>query len=199
MKNQIILEALGLFLNLGFKNVTMEHIAQQTGISKKTIYVFFESKELLVRECTSVIYASLIENITLVLEKNYNAVEEAFYLIQIYKQMFRASGSSTSNQLKKNYPTIYRDLIIEEMSEFDKVFRLNIEKGIAQEFYKKEIKGDYYKFFYYTLLFNLNNDDIDEKQPNTIELDVLEYHTRAIATAKGTLELEKQLKVFKGR
>jgi hypothetical protein len=32
-----------------------------------------------------------------------------------------------------------------------------------------------------------------EKQAQQLELEILEYHTRALATQKGIIELEKQL------
>lgn len=196
MENQIIAAALDLFLKLGFKSVTMELIAREAGISKKTIYIFFKNKEVLVGRCVSVIQRSFIDNIALILQQNYNAVEESFHLRQIYKQMFKHESHMVSNELKKNYPEIHRNLIAGELSEFDRIFRLNIQKGMAQEFYKKELNVDYYKFFYATLVFNLGGGDISEKQLEKLELEVLEYHTRAIATPKGILELEKQLRIF---
>tara|TARA_R110000796_G_scaffold77232_14_gene172510 strand:- start:1999 stop:2115 length:117 start_codon:yes stop_codon:yes gene_type:complete len=38
MKEKIIFKSTDLFLNLGFKSVTMDDIANEMGISKKTIY-----------------------------------------------------------------------------------------------------------------------------------------------------------------
>jgi TetR/AcrR family transcriptional regulator, biofilm operon repressor len=45
----------------------------------------------------------------------------------------------------------------------------------------------------YTLIFNINENTKSEKEAFELELDALEYHTRAIATQKGILELEKHL------
>jgi DNA-binding transcriptional ArsR family regulator len=44
------------------------------------------------------------------------------------------------------------------------------------------------------LIFNINETTISEKEAFDLEQDALEYHTRAMATEKGILELEKQLK-----
>ncbi|NNK18090.1 MAG: helix-turn-helix transcriptional regulator, partial [Maribacter sp.] len=41
MKEKILHKATELFLNLGFKSVTMDDLAQELGISKKTIYAHF--------------------------------------------------------------------------------------------------------------------------------------------------------------
>jgi len=41
LKDLILEKSRELFLTIGFKSVTMDHIANAMGISKKTIYNFF--------------------------------------------------------------------------------------------------------------------------------------------------------------
>ena len=41
MKEAIIDKSCELFLNLGFKSITMDEIANAMGVSKKTIYKYF--------------------------------------------------------------------------------------------------------------------------------------------------------------
>ena len=53
MKENIITKASELFLTLGFKSVTMDDIANEMGISKKTIYKYFNNKEILVDNCVT--------------------------------------------------------------------------------------------------------------------------------------------------
>ena len=48
MKETIINKATSLFLTLGFKSVTMDDIANDLGMSKKTIYTYFDNKISLV-------------------------------------------------------------------------------------------------------------------------------------------------------
>ena len=51
MKDKILQKATQMFLSLGFKSVTMDDIASDMGISKKTIYQSFSNKNCLVKEC----------------------------------------------------------------------------------------------------------------------------------------------------
>lgn len=44
MEQTILKKASELFIKYGFKNVTMDEIANDLGISKKTIYVYYENK-----------------------------------------------------------------------------------------------------------------------------------------------------------
>ena len=52
MKDQILIKATDMFLTLGYKSVTMDDIAAEMGISKKTIYQHFSNKDALVKEST---------------------------------------------------------------------------------------------------------------------------------------------------
>ena len=48
--------------------------------------------------------------------------------------------------------------------------------------------------FYYTLIFSINENTLLEKEAYELEAKALEYHSRAIATAEGLIELEKHLR-----
>ena len=48
MKDQIVNKAIELFLQYGFKSVTIDDLAIKMSISKKTIYSYFQTKEELV-------------------------------------------------------------------------------------------------------------------------------------------------------
>ncbi len=52
MKKKILHNATEMFLNIGFKSVTMDDIATNSGISKKTIYAHFSNKTELVKTVT---------------------------------------------------------------------------------------------------------------------------------------------------
>jgi AcrR family transcriptional regulator len=59
MKDKIIKKATDMFLKLGFKSVTMDDIACEMCISKKTIYKYFSNKETLIEEGTEVIHQKI--------------------------------------------------------------------------------------------------------------------------------------------
>jgi hypothetical protein len=111
----------------------------------------------------------------------------------MFKEMFKAADTSPVYQLKKHYPSIFEKVMAREMNECNILFKNNIEKGIAQGLYRKEIPVKTFVKFYYNLLFSIKEQTISEKEGQELELQILEYHTRAIATAAGIAELEKQL------
>jgi hypothetical protein len=107
--------------------------------------------------------------------------------------MFQALDTSPIYQLKKHYPEIYEKVIKREIEECNTAFRQNIEKGINQGLYRKNLTIENYVKFYYTLIFSINETTISEKEAQELELEALEYHTRAMATQNGIIELEKHL------
>ena len=193
MKDKIISKATELFLKLGFKSVTMDDIAAEMCISKKTIYKFFCNKEILIVESTEMVHKAIHESIDTIAAKNYNAIKENFEIKKMFKEMFKSGEASPAHQLKKHYPEIYDKVMSREINECNTVFKQNIEKGIQQGLYRENLDIDIYVGFYYNLIFSIHGMTSSEKESHKLELQALEYHTRAMATPSGIIELEKQL------
>jgi len=193
MKDKIISKATELFLKLGFKSVTMDDIANEMCISKKTIYKFFCNKEILITESTEIVHKAIHESINTIVSKNYNAIEENFEIKKMFKEMFKSGENSPAYQLKKHYPEIFDTVMSRETNECNTLFKKNIEKGIQQGLYRENLDIDIYVAFYYRLIFSIHGSTSSEKESQKLELEALEYHTRAMATLSGIIELEKQL------
>lgn len=196
MREKIISKASDLFLKLGFKSVTMDDIATEMCISKKTIYKYFCHKEILIEQSTEMVHKAVHEVINTIVQKNYNAIEENFEIRKTFKEMFKGSDTSPLFQLKRHYPEIYQKVIDRELQQCSMCFRQNIEKGIAQELYRPDLDIESYIRFYYTLIFSIKENISSEKESTILELQALEYHTRAMATPKGIIELQNQLSKF---
>ncbi|PXY45140.1 TetR/AcrR family transcriptional regulator [Flavobacterium hydrophilum] len=195
MKEKIISKASELFLKLGFKSVTMDDIAGEMCISKKTIYKYFCNKEILIEESTTLVHKQVHEIIDTIVAKNNNAIQENFEIREMFCEMFTNSlDSSPIYQLKKHYPEIYHKLMTTEIDQCSQWFRENIEKGIREKLYRADLNIDVYVRFYYTLIFYINETTVSDKESQKLELEALEYHTRAMSTPLGIVELEKQLK-----
>ena len=193
MKEKIIKKATDMFLKLGFKSVTMDDIAGEMCISKKTIYKYFSNKEMLIEEGTEVVHQKIHALMDEVVSQNHNAIAENFQLREMFKEMFQSFDQSPAYQLKKHYPEIYQKMMANEIEDCSQMFRQNIQKGIKQGLYRTETDVEAAVKFYYTLIFSINENTRLEKEAYELEAKALEYHTRAIATAEGITELEKHL------
>ena len=197
MTEKIVSKASELFLKCGFKSVSMDDIAAELCVSKKTIYKYFSSKDVLVADCSRSINKEVFNNIQAIRAKNFNAIEENFEIVKMIKEMFKASTSSHMYELKKHYPALYNEFAAEEELACKELFISNMERGIQQGLYRPNFSIQNYSMFYYLLIFCINSNVVNEQELINVELEALEYHTRAIVTASGLIELEKQLELIK--
>ncbi len=185
-----------MFLNLGFKSVTMDDLAKEMGISKKTIYTHFENKEELVDVCTLSTQDTIDAMISEIVQKGLNAIEENFAIKNVFEDMFKKAETSPMFQLKKYYPKTYEKLMQREVCTFSDCIATNIDKGIKEKLYRENIDKEMVVKFYFILAFGVYDNEMFSRRMADIlktEITVLEYHTRAIATSKGIGILEREL------
>ena len=193
MKDKIVQKATEMFLKLGFKSVTMDDIACEMCISKKTIYKFFANKELLIEEGTEMVQDQISSTIAKIVEKKYNSIEENFEICKMFGDMFNEIDASPIYQLKKHYPEIHKKIISRQTKICEVIFSENIRKGIDQGLYRSNINIDTVVKFHYQMLISINENTATEKEIQSLEFEAMEYHVRAIATETGIIELEKHL------
>ena len=194
MRDKIINKAKEMFLILGFKSITMDDIACEMCISKKTIYKYFSNKDILIEESIQMVHKEIHETIDKIVAQNFNAIEENFEIKRMFKEMFKSAESSPIYQLKKHYPEVYAKALSSQIEVCETCFRNNILKGINEGLYREHLDVDNYIKFYYTLIFNINENTASGIEAEELELKALEYHIRAMATLAGIIELEKHLK-----
>ncbi len=195
MKEKIINRASEMFLKYGFKSITMDDIANDMGISKKTIYKYFINKEILIVEATQAVEDRVLKAIESVIAQDFNPVEENFQIRKVFEGVFQLSDTSPLYQLKKHYPEIYEKTMKREEHECLRYMRHNVVRGIELGYYRQDTDVENAIRFYWTLSLHINETTQLEKDANALELAAMIYHTRAIGTEKGVLELERQLSI----
>ena len=198
MKENILHKAAEMFLSYGFKSVTMDDIATEMSVSKKTLYKYFSNKVELVEASVGTVQETIDKAILDVKNKKLNAIEEEFAVKAIFKEMFKKAKNSPMFQLKKYYPETFQRLKEREVCVFEDCNLDNLINGKIQGLYRKEINNKLIAKFYFTLIFEIFENEAHGKNMQELmklEYKVLEYHIRAIATPKGVKELEKQLEL----
>jgi AcrR family transcriptional regulator len=174
----------------------MDDIANKMAISKKTIYKYFKNKEQLVDESLSFFHEAVHTDVITICNKGFNAIEENFEIKKMFKDLLQNSNESPMFQLQKYYPKTFQKIMSNEFAMFKDCISQNIEKGIEEGLYRKNLNTNITTRFYFALVFSVHNPNLftyENRTINQLEIDVLEYHTRAIATEKGIQILEKQL------
>jgi len=197
MKETILKKTGERFLKFGFKSVTMDDIANQLAISKKTIYKYFKNKHDLVEQTVTHIHEDCINAIDGVCNCDFNAIHENFEVNKVFRDLLKNIDDSPMYQLKKYYPKIYDKVMKNQFLVFQDCISQNIKKGIEEGLYRKDLDINVISRLYFALVMVVHDENLfiyNKSTINKLEIDILEYHTRAIATEKGIKEIEKQLK-----
>lgn len=188
MKDKILDKATEMFLNLGFKSVTMDDIALELGISKKTIYQHFNTKTALVEAAVFYLFESISSGINFIREATDNPIEELFQIKKFVSDYLKDEKSSPQFQLKKYYPKTYNRLYHKQLEVISDCLQGNILKGINCKVYRAEIDVAFATRIYVSGMLGIKDTNLFPLEmfaPSDLGHKFLEYHIRAIATTSG--------------
>ena len=194
MREKIILKSAELFLNLGFKSVTMDDIANEMGISKKTIYVHFDNKTKLVEAVTFTVFENICDGIDCICEASKNPIEELYDVKMYVMHYLKDEKTSPQYQLKKYYPQIYQRLHFKQFEKMHESVQESIQKGVDTNLFRPNIDVDFISRMYFNGMAGIKDETIFPQSLFTMDYlteSYLEYHLRAIVTEKGLKILDK--------
>jgi AcrR family transcriptional regulator len=188
MKEQILVKATDMFLNLGFKSVTMDDIAHEMGISKKTIYAHYANKTQLVEDTTMQLFCTISEGIDTICALRKNPIEELYEIKRFAMLHLKDEKSSPQYQLQKYYPKIHRALRQKHFEVMQDCVVDNVQRGIAQGIYRENLNIAFVSRIYFFGVTSIKDHTlfpIDIFPTAALMDDYLEYHLRGIITPKG--------------
>ncbi|MFN4199151.1 MAG: TetR/AcrR family transcriptional regulator [Flavobacterium sp.] len=193
MQKEIIEKAAEMFISLGFKSVTMDDIANEMGISKKTIYQHFDNKDTLVHECTMYMYETISHGIDCICNQDLNPIKELYAIKEFILHQLKDEKTSPVYQLQKYYKKTYEDLHQKEFCKMQECIVENLERGIKLGLYRETINQEFISRIYYAGVHAIKEQDLFKPELFTnrqLEDLFLEYHLRGIVTEKGRNILE---------
>ena len=188
IKERIIAKAREQFFRYGVKSVTMDDIARELGISKKTIYQHFEDKDAIVHQLMMAEMANDKCEWDELDASSDNVIEKIVKSMDIIRQAFAEINPSAFFDIKKYHPKTW-ELFQEHKQNFImESIRKELLQGIEQGFFRTEIKVE--------ILVRMRMEQIEmgfDPQlfpPNKfslieVELTMLDHFIRGILTSKG--------------
>lgn len=196
-RQQLLLHANQLFLKYGIKSVSMDDLARDLGISKKTIYQYVKNKRDLITQV-------LINHVEM--EKSYidkvnkeakDAVGALLLTAEMVKEQLRSLSPTTLYDLQKYYKKEW-DLLHEfQYEHIYKCTRENIVRGIEEGLYREDLDIDIISKIYVGAAHNLLDEKMFDPKKYKLEkvyIEMLKYHFSGIATKKGMTLLNRKLK-----
>lgn len=192
LKELILEKTRELFLTIGFKSVTMDQIAYDMGISKKTIYNFFENKNELVKAVTSYMFNSITNGVTEIKKNSDNPINELYDINLFLIKYLKKESVSPLYQLEKYYPLIHKEINKKQFDFITKSTTGSLNNGIKLGLFRRDIKIDFISRLYFKGMIGIRDLDtfpLNLYDPVSLKIDFIEYHLRAIVTEKGLKKL----------
>lgn len=193
---RIIEESLVMFFKYGIRSVTMDDVAREVGVSKKTLYNHVKNKADLVSQAVELKYAQVTEDLETVAKNSENAIDELFAFDQYLDEVIFNSGQAVLFQLKKYYPAVFVNLNKRKSEFILSTAHQNLKKGIAEGLYRNDLHIEYIGYIYMAhaeMVEGLGNVPEEICHSHEFHKHHLEYHIRGIATQKGLNYLQNKL------
>jgi AcrR family transcriptional regulator len=187
-KLQIINNLASEFLKQGIRNVTMDNVSAEFGMSKKTLYRYFANKEELVEQ--------VIDHIMNTHKFDYNdqsvgnAIDILYSMRTQMTGLLRIYHHHIETELKKDYPVVYQKVHAFKRQRIIDNTVNNLKMGMAQGLYRNDIDLTFVaKLQLGRILYTMHPDshifEDYEIHSEAFYLNAIDYHLHAICTEKG--------------
>jgi AcrR family transcriptional regulator len=166
-QQRIVEKAHEMFMRYGVRSISMDEIASQLGVSKKTIYHFFADKDALVDAVIDIELNSNTEECRLDKEKSENPVHEFFIAMEMVIELLKMMNPTLLFDLQKYHPSAFKKINDHKNKFLFKLIRENLDKGVEDGLYRPEINKDILTRFRIASIFLTFNPELLPLGKNT--------------------------------
>jgi TetR/AcrR family transcriptional regulator, cholesterol catabolism regulator len=196
LKN-ILIKVRDLYMKYGIKSITMDDVASELSISKKTLYQYVTDKDDLVGKFVENEISIRFEEIFKCFKVGFNAIEELFEISIFMNRMIKNQNPATEHDLRKYYPHHYEKTVKARREGIYKYILLNLRKGKEEGLYREDLDVDIIAKLYFSRTESDHFNRLftaEEFASPKLFTELLIYHVRGIASEKGIIILEKKIK-----
>jgi TetR/AcrR family transcriptional regulator, cholesterol catabolism regulator len=196
LKN-ILLKVRELYMKYGIKSITMDDVAIELGISKKTLYQYVTDKDDLVGKFIDSEILLRQEEICKCFNSEFNAIEELFAITMFMNRYLKDQNPATDHDLKKYYPHHYNTMVKTRRERIFNYILLNLKKGKKEGLYRENMNEEIIAKLYLSRVESIHLNDlftVEEFTSVKLFIELLIYHVRGIASDKGIIVLDKKIR-----
>ncbi|MDF2450241.1 MAG: transcriptional regulator [Bacteroidota bacterium] len=187
-QEKILKASLELFFKYGIKRVTMDDIARELGMSKKTIYQFYKEKDDIVNQLCEVELEGNKKKFDEVFLKAKDPIHEIILISENMKDMMQHINPIFFLDLQKFHPKAFKQFqAFKEECAYKDIVR-NIKTGKEKGYYKPEIDEEFaarYRLSQIDMLMFGNYFSFDKLSFSKSHEMVLDMFVYGISTLKG--------------
>ncbi len=193
-KIRILLKADEMFMQFGIRSVSMDDMAVDLGMSKKTLYQYFADKDELVVAVVDLHITKMEEDCGNCKQKSDNAIHEMFLTMEQSFEQFTNINPMVLHDLEKFHFKAYQRFREHKDKFLYRVVKDNIEWGIRDGFYREDVNAEVMtRFRIESMLIPFNMQAFPPAKFTILETSkqMLENFVYGLSTLKGNKLIQK--------
>jgi len=193
-KDIILKGSLDLFLKYGIKSITMDDISRALGVSKKTIYLYYEDKDVLVSEAVNAFTNFQKETLNSLSEIAKDSIEELMKMSDYMRTNVCNINPALLYDIKKYHPKAWAIFIDYKRSFVEASIEKTLKRGMDEGYFRANLNTK--------ILSRLRMETVEmgfdteifptsEFQTPAVQIEFFEQFVYGICTLKGHKLLNK--------
>lgn len=168
-KNRIMGKARELFYHLGITAVTMDQLADELGMSKKTLYQYFPSKEALLQEIIHAVTDQCDCYVgELMADKSMDFVQRLKHMMEyLTKNIYSQWSTVLVSDMKRNWPEIWAKIMEFRRQRIFQDTAMLIHEGVENGVFRKDLDEKLVVHIWATAIQGLVTPDALSQMPYT--------------------------------
>lgn len=175
-------------MQMGIRNVTMDNIASEMGMSKKTLYQWFKNKQELVDSISQAHLNREKSRFLATTEQSVNSIHELILVSNCLRESMSEMKANVLNDLQKFYPNSWAMYNRFKEEVMLKTIKDVIQRGQKEGFFRSEIDPDILAVMrieqVQTFLMN-HAYGTSQKELTTIQLQLFDHFVHGLFTPEG--------------
>jgi AcrR family transcriptional regulator len=192
-KEEIVEAVLERFMQYGIRSMTIKKLVEPLGISTKTVYKYFTSKEELLEECLRVLYTSYFNEFNAILSSKDNPVNKLLIIFRSTLGKDFGVSHAFFHDLNYYYPELQNTAINRTKENYGSLMVPLVKTGIEQGYFNDFIIPEIALSGIVTLYTSITRSDNYkgfELSPYELFKNLVEVYMRGMCTEKGLKEIE---------
>ncbi|GAB1474936.1 TetR/AcrR family transcriptional regulator [Bacteroidota bacterium] len=186
-KDRYVAKVYELFRKKGLK-LTMDDIASDLKLTKKTLYNNFSSKEELMRTVMQFVIEDIEFKINLSLSQGKNAIEALYHTSGMMNKTLEQIGPLLLSDSSRYLPDLKVLDHTNRMSFYSRIIMENLERGMQEKLYREDLNKELATLFFTSAMakiYSWNGAYIYLKDPYLFHSELVRYHLEAVVNDDG--------------
>lgn len=197
-KEKILNSAQELFIQYGIRSVTMDDVARDASMSKKTLYQYFDNKDSLVTEVALNHFKQETKEFEEIDQVAEDAIHEILLTSQCLREHVFKMNPSLLYDMQKYHGRAWQEYLNFKQTTIRGHIERNIERGKKEGLFRNGLNAralSTLRVECVQLVFNTKLFPRDEYDLPSVQMQILDHFVHGLLTNEGKMKYEEYLKL----